>query len=557
MPGGSDSSSSTALGLAAQAVRPHALPKFEPVYLSAPDAATMPWETWQRLLKLHLVGIGLSTTGTDEQRRACLYQSLGAEGARIAADLCPETDTFDDTMTKLKQRFSDQQSLIFARTRFYRRYQQENEDVLSFITELRKLATRCRFGVGESEHLRDRFVAGCSHDRIRERLLMEPDDLTLDEGLKLAQTVERAAGEAKTVGNRQTRGDTDAINLLRRKHAVSAPRGQRDSGNRSPAQTANHRVNEGCPNCGGNHNDSKPCPARGRTCFKCGKRNHLAAVCCSSSDAATNRYPHSTGNASNRTETPTCINVIYGISRPRCELRKSTVRIGGRRTHLFMDLGAQVSVLHVSVVRALRRMTKIRATSRKLQAYGGAEIATLGTIRLPVSYRNVALPAFEFVVVRNGNSLMGLDLFDALGFEVRDPLNSPCVIEQSPHNSQGSVDSLNGNTPRYLQSSPTLRGRSQPLHLYPSKKIGCYVHDSALLPCFHVASGLGSYASVVCRGEQAVVPVGMRSRVLQLAHEVAAPVAVRRSQRVRHSPLWLRDYDHDLGPVSETGLNSI
>ena len=107
MAGGSDSSSSTAPGLAAQAVRPNALPKFESVYLSAPDSETMPWETWKRLFKLHLVGTGLSTAGTDEQRHACLYQSLGAEGARIAGHLCPETDSFDVTMTKLEQRLSD------------------------------------------------------------------------------------------------------------------------------------------------------------------------------------------------------------------------------------------------------------------------------------------------------------------------------------------------------------------------------------------------------------------------------------------------------------------
>ena len=203
----------------------------------------MPWETWQRLFKLHLVGTGLSTAGNDEQRRACLYQSLGVEGARIAADLCPETDTFDVTMTKLEQRFSDRQSLIFARTRFYRRYQQENEDVLSFITELRKLATRCRFGAGESEHYRDRLVAGCSDEKIRERLFMESDDLTLEEGLKLAQIVERASEEARTVGNRQLKGDADAVNLLRCGHAGSAPRAQRDSGGCSLAQTANHRMN--------------------------------------------------------------------------------------------------------------------------------------------------------------------------------------------------------------------------------------------------------------------------------------------------------------------------
>ena len=181
---------------------------------------------------------------------------------------------------------------------------------------------------------------------------MESDDLKLDEGLKLAQMVERAEEEARTVGNRQTRGDTDAVNLLRRGHAWSSLRVQRDSGGCSPAQTANHRVSEGCPNFGGSHD------------FKCGKRNHFAAVCRSSSDAATSRYPHFAGNGSKRTETSTCINVIYRISRPRCELHKSTVRIGGRQIRLFMDLGAHVSVLHFSVVTALRCMTEIRATSK-------------------------------------------------------------------------------------------------------------------------------------------------------------------------------------------------
>ena len=480
MPGGSDSSSSTTPGLVAQAVRPHALSKFEPVNLSAPDAATMPWETWQRLFKLHLVGTGLSTAGTDEQHRACLYKSLGVEGARIAADLCPETDTFDVPMTKLDQRFSDRQSLMFARTRFYRRYMQENEDVLSFITELRKLATRCRFGAGESEHLRHRLVAGCSDEKIHERLFMESDDLTLDEGLKLAQIVERAAEEARTVGNRQPKGDVDEVNLLRRGHAGFAPRAQRDSGGGSPAQTANYRINGGCPNCVGNHDGGKPSPARGRSCFKCGKRNTFAVVCRSSSDATTSGYSHFPGNANKRTDIETTINVIYGISRPRCELRKSTVKIDGRQTCLFMDLGTQVSVVHVSVVKALRRMTEIRAKSRKLQAYGGSEIATLGTVRLPVSYRNIELPAFEFFVVSNGNSQMSLDLFDALGFEVRDPLNSLCLIEQSPLTGQGSLDPLNNAIQQLLQSSATLRAHSELIHIDPSKKIKNYVHSPVI-----------------------------------------------------------------------------
>ena len=206
----------------------------------------------------------------------------------------------------------------------------------------------------------------------------------------------------------------------------------------------------------------------------------ISLVCRSSSDATTSGYFHFTGNASKRTDNSTTINVIYGISRPRCELRKSTVKICCRQTCLFMDLGVQVSVLHVSVVNALCSMTEIKATSRKLQAYGGAQIATLGTVRLHVSYRHIALASFEFFVVRKGNSLMGQDLFDALGFEVRDPLNSLCLIEQSPLTGQRKLDPLNNATQQLLQSSAALRAHSELLHIDPSKKIESYVHSPVI-----------------------------------------------------------------------------
>ena len=75
-----------------------------------------------------------------------------------------------------------------------------NDDYRQFLTELRIHIVDCRYDATfEPEILRDRLVAGCKEDRIRERLFMEPDRVTLDQVIALAQTVERANLESHGV----------------------------------------------------------------------------------------------------------------------------------------------------------------------------------------------------------------------------------------------------------------------------------------------------------------------------------------------------------------------
>jgi hypothetical protein len=59
-------------------------------------------------------------------------------------------------------------------------------------------------GCGYDEHvqaelLRDRFVAGCASDTIREKLLLELASLTLEEALVIAGNSKRVAVESKNV----------------------------------------------------------------------------------------------------------------------------------------------------------------------------------------------------------------------------------------------------------------------------------------------------------------------------------------------------------------------
>lgn len=66
--------------------------------------------------------------------------------------------------------------------------------------ELRSFIIPCHYsGNLENKVLRDRFVAGVRSEKVRELLVIEPNDVTLTSCIKLAQNVDRATSEASKV----------------------------------------------------------------------------------------------------------------------------------------------------------------------------------------------------------------------------------------------------------------------------------------------------------------------------------------------------------------------
>ena len=50
--------------------------------------------------------------------------------------------------------------------------------------------------------------------------------------------------------------------------------------------------------------------------------------------------------------------------------------------------------------------------------YAGSQIKVLGRVNLPVRYRECRLPEFQFNFTASGTDILGLDLFDALVFQI-------------------------------------------------------------------------------------------------------------------------------------------
>jgi hypothetical protein len=101
----------------------------------------------------------------------------------------------------LKKKFEDyvnpRKNTIFERYKFWECKQQEGETIDQFITELKTRAMSCEFGDQTDSMIRDRIVFGVSDIRLKERLLRDSSELTLEKAASLCGAAEENAKQLK------------------------------------------------------------------------------------------------------------------------------------------------------------------------------------------------------------------------------------------------------------------------------------------------------------------------------------------------------------------------
>ena len=96
----------------------------------------------------------------------------------------------------------------------------------------------------------------------------------------------------------------------------------------------------------------------------------------------------------------------------------SQVNVQDVELDLLIDLGAKVSIINESTFKEHLSSQKLDSPSQRLVCYNNEEIEVLGVVRLSVQYQEQRVESFPFYVTSRGTSLMGIDLFNRLGFQV-------------------------------------------------------------------------------------------------------------------------------------------
>ena len=205
-------------------------------------------------------------------RIATFCSVLGRDAQRILQHLQfnppDKREDLPSVIEALQQHFVPQRNEVFERYVFNTAFQEQGESVDSYVTRLRKLAVTCKFAVTSADNLsyednmiRDRLILGTTDLETRARTFRERE-MDLGKIIRMLKTSEAASKQLCTISEQAT----EAANVNFAKKMTY----NKDT-------TSQKQYSDGCRYCGKRHGPK--CPAYGKVCTKCQKRNHFVAVC--------------------------------------------------------------------------------------------------------------------------------------------------------------------------------------------------------------------------------------------------------------------------------------
>ncbi|KAL5510796.1 hypothetical protein EMCRGX_G006398 [Ephydatia muelleri] len=179
------------------------------------------------------------------------------------------------------------------RDRFFQT-KQEGRSIDQFLSELRKNAKACEFGVLKDDLMLHVLIRGLDSERMRRRLF-ETDKLELSKAIQMCQTMEATAADLQLWADKGT-GDQTVVAAIKspaerenvgengqESSSVAAVK-ERYASQRSEQSLRGEVSMKGrpmgreCARCGRLHKP-RQCPAYGQTCHKCQRLHHFARKC--------------------------------------------------------------------------------------------------------------------------------------------------------------------------------------------------------------------------------------------------------------------------------------
>ena len=308
----------------------------------------------------------------------------------------------DTILDKLKEHFSPTRNVLYDRYLFFAASQHPNESIDKYLIRLRQLASPCKFQNMEEEMIRDRLVLGCADANARARLFRRKEtEVDLKHSIDALQISEATSRQLKVLNGEQQ------VNYVKNKGKPFKKKSETKKNPEYHSQKPGQRVNEynksNCGYCGTSHAKRKEaCPAYGKTCRKCGWRNHLAQVCrrkqqvhqteeasTDSEDDGDEFYFNESDESALKIET--IGTVEDGTRKIMTNLLVETST--GKRDYLKcqIDTGATCNVMSHRDVKKLTKEEKPKMfpTDVKLKTYNGHIIPVKGRVHLKCTVNNV------------------------------------------------------------------------------------------------------------------------------------------------------------------------
>ena len=286
----------------------------------------------------------------------------------------PEDDStkLKDIVQKFEEFIISETNETYERYKFNQRTQKPAETTDQFVTALKTLSATCNFCDCMRETLiRDQLVTGINSPETRK--------FSLQNAIDICRAMESSASQFKDMDYTQGAVAETVNNVFKKSFSKNA------------AQNRFKPAQQDCKFCGGHHQFVKSkYPAYGKSCSKCGGRNHLAKVCKGKKSADRKvRTVHEESDSGSQS-TFDWVNSVKGTV-------KYNMRVNGKHLAFLIDSGASVNLLPEKYATHL-----VASTDRSVKSYCDTVLQTKGTSRqIIVNPRNKKKYSVEFVVVDN------------------------------------------------------------------------------------------------------------------------------------------------------------
>ena len=245
------------------------LPPPEPLDLSGGNISAN-WKKFKQKYTNYEIATGISSKDSST-RVATLLTVIGNDAIDVFNTLTWDEEGDDNKIEKVLLKFMEhcepKKNVSYERYRFFSRAQESGESINQYVTILRKLCETCEFGTLKNSLIKDRIVLGINNPKTRERLLRVPD-LTLEKALGVVRSAEATEMQMKELDS-----DSSVHGIRKDKNKSTRKKTSSDNEEKRPLSKTFK-----CWNCGTRHG-SRECPAYGKTCNNCQKRNHFQSVC--------------------------------------------------------------------------------------------------------------------------------------------------------------------------------------------------------------------------------------------------------------------------------------
>lgn len=366
------------------------------------------WQMWRSRFENYLKTTEVSKK-SQETQCAQLLHYIGKEGFKIYKTFTlteVEKDKLQILLEKFEAHFLPKENLSYERYVFFTTRQKGGQSLEQFVVELTEQAQKCKLGDLQNSLIKCMITCGVQSNEMREKLLQD-DSLTLEEAIHQCKVMGKAKMQSKVMEAVGETSSSGTVDLIKTKKTGQV----QVKGGKSVYKSKDKLIVK-CTKCGKNHNINK-CPAYGKYCTKCNKKNHFAIVCKSRSNKKLNEINE---NEDKKVDTLTSHDrdeylFIGAIENKNNEEQVwfTEVEINNVKVKFKVDTGAECDVLPVNLLKSIGLSdNKIKPTTTLVKSYTGDKLQVKGTCTLSVK-KNDRMYRIDFYIVNtNTPALLGL-----------------------------------------------------------------------------------------------------------------------------------------------------